>query len=62
MDELAIISSPALGTDGIASLGAPFRPPMEQVSDAPEGQMRPKPLPDLPYLRFMFRQFVLTFP
>lgn len=62
MDELAVMSSSALGVDGIASLGPPFKPPMEQVQGQPEGTLRQRRLPDLPFLKFMFRQFVLTFP
>ncbi|CDZ98138.1 Membrane coat complex Retromer, subunit VPS5/SNX1, Sorting nexins, and related PX domain-containing proteins [Phaffia rhodozyma] len=62
MDELALISDPALGMDGIAALGAPFKAPLEQVPGREEGIMRTKTLPDLPFLKFMFRQFVLTFP
>jgi hypothetical protein len=63
MDELAVVSDPSIvGSDGIASLGHPFAPPKEQVPGGREGEMRNKPLPDLPFLKFMFRQFVLTFP
>jgi len=62
MDELAVMSSAAMGVDGIASLGPPFKPPMQQIPGQEEGKLRPKPLPDLPFLKFMFRQFVFTFP
>lgn len=61
MNEISVISDPALGSDGIASLGAPFKPPMVGGGDTGR-PLQPKPLPDLPFLRFMFRQFILTFP
>ena len=50
--ELDIVTSPAHGTvSPLSYLGAPFRPPPK---DAPRI--------NLPFLRYIFRQFVLTFP
>jgi len=50
--ELDIISSPAHGTvSPLSYLGQPFKPPPK---DAPHI--------NLPFLRYIFRQFVLTFP
>ena len=50
--ELDIVTSPAHGTvSPLSYLGAPFRPPPK---DAPRIS--------LPFLRYIFRQFVLTFP
>jgi len=50
--ELDIITSPAHGTvSPLSYLGAPFKPPPK---DAPRIS--------LPFLRYIFRQFVLTFP
>ena len=50
--ELDIVTSPALGTvSPLSYLGAPFKPPPK---DAPHIR--------LPFLRYFFRQFVLTFP
>jgi hypothetical protein len=50
--ELDIVTSPALGSiSPFSYLGAPFKPPPK---DAPRIS--------LPFLRYIFRQFVLTFP
>jgi len=50
--ELDIVTSPAHGTvSPLSYLGAPFKPPPK---DAPRI--------NLPFLRYIFRQFVLTFP
>lgn len=54
MDEIAVLSDPQL-RDAFAALGPPF------VAGKDEDG-KPRPLPDLPFVRFMFRQFVLTFP
>lgn len=51
-EELDIITSPGHGTTSpLSYLGAPFKPPPK---DAPRI--------NLPFLRYIFRQFVLTFP
>ena len=50
--ELDIITSPAHGTvSPLSYLGAPFRPPPKDAQHL-----------NLPFLRYIFRQFVLTFP
>ncbi|KAF9646004.1 hypothetical protein BDM02DRAFT_3189196 [Thelephora ganbajun] len=50
--ELDIITSPAHGTvSSLSYLGPPFRPPPKDASRI-----------NLPFLRYIFRQFVLTFP
>jgi len=61
MDELATLADPALdgvggAGDAIAALGKPFVPGRDPQTG------RERPLPDLPFIRFMFRQFILTFP
>lgn len=63
MDELATLADPALtggganaAGDAIAALGRPF------VAGRDPQTGRERALPDLPFIRFMFRQFVLTFP
>ena len=69
MDELATLADPALtdadadadadshgAGDAIAALGRPF------IAGKDPKTGRERVLPDLPFVRFMFRQFVLTFP